>query len=99
MVAAYGWPADIRDEELPSRLLDLDLERAEASMTRVGRWSVTPDSCPEVAVLGRTATRVGRAEWEPDHTPVASEGRPMGDKGPGSKSGAKKPKGGGKKKP
>jgi hypothetical protein len=30
VAAAYGWPADLSDEQLLERLLHLNLERAEA---------------------------------------------------------------------
>ena len=30
VAAAYGWPVDIRDDEILKRLLDLNLERAAA---------------------------------------------------------------------
>jgi hypothetical protein len=42
VLAAYGWPADLSDEEILSRLLALNLERA-------AKQGVLPSASPEEA--------------------------------------------------
>jgi hypothetical protein len=46
VLAAYGWPADIGDEELLDRLLALNPERAEAPTRDPGRGAPPLNASP-----------------------------------------------------
>ena len=53
VAAAYGWPADISEEEALSRLLDLNLAREAASPPLPTGFAEEAAAAAEGAVLGR----------------------------------------------
>lgn len=73
--AAYGWPADLSDEEILERLVGLNAERAEEERRGLVRWLRPEFQCPEAA--GETQAELEGIETEAKNdaaAPAAKKG-------------------------
>ena len=72
MAEAYGWPADLSDEEILRRLVALNAERAEEESRGIVRW-LRPEFQNPAGVAATQGTLALPAETKPAKTKPAAK--------------------------